>query len=467
MAPSFIGCSLHLCCGLVAILIMSAWRLGLSIHFDLVYRRDSHQFCRQPCTACKFISLLLTFLAQIYHRLPATSPAPTKASSPSVSTLPNGLTVVTEDAASSTTVSMVYPKAGSVNEMPSEQGAALVNKCLAFNSGSGISTMMIMRNIEDDGGVPFAAAGKYGACLGFTCPPENAARLAPLLATDCSFEKWDVRDAKKLAAVEVEVANESAQVVLTEHIYAGAFGAQSVAGRPYYYTSPGSVSLDSIKSFRSRAYGMNGAVLAATGVADHAAFVKQLEEGLAASPAGSSEAAPTPVYVGGESRLAVTGSSYTHVALAFDGTSASTPLLNVIKHVFNISGSEVGASAFATKDLVGVYGGGVGGTIADSLCDVVTKAGPELVKRAKVLAKAEALFALDGGSKALADAMTASVVETGSFAGAAGVAAAYDAITEKEVEAAVVAMYKKTPTLAAVGDISNVPYLGSIASRFS
>ena len=374
---------------------------------------------------------------------------------------------MTEDAASSTTVTMTYPKAGSANEMISEQGAALVNKCLAFNSGSGISTLMIMRNIEDDGGIPFVTGGQFGATLGFTCPPENAARLAPLLATDCSFEKWDVRDAKKLAGIEVEEASASAQVVLTENIFAGAFGPQSTAGRPYYYSSPGSVSLDDIKAFRSRAYGMNGAVLAATGVADHAAFVKQLEEGLSASPAGSSEGAAAPTYIGGESRLAVAGGSYAHVALAFDGTSASTPLLNVVKHVFNISASAVGASAFATSNLVGVYGGGTGGDIVDGLCDAVTKAGPELVKRAKVLAKAEALFALDGGSKSLTDAMAASVVETGTFTGAAGVAAAYDAISDKEVEAAVVAMLKKTPTLAAVGDISNVPYLGSIASRFS
>jgi len=398
--------------------------------------------------------------------LPSTTPTPTKASSPSVSTLPNGLTIVTEDAASSTTVSMTYPKAGSADEMLNEQGAALVNKCLAFNSGSGISTMMILRNIEDDGGVPFSTAGNFGATLGFTCPPENAARLAPLLATDCSFEKWDVRDAKKLAATEVEVASSGAQVVLTENIFAAAYGPQSPAGRPFYYSAPGSVSTDDIKGFRNRAYGMNGAVLAATGVSDHAAFGKQLEEGLSASPSGSSSGPAATAYIGGESRVSAVGASYAHVALAFDGSAVSAPLLNVIKHVFQISGSAVGASAFSTAGLVGLYGGGDGSAILDGLVNAVTEASPELVKRAKVLAKAEALFALDAGSKSLTEAMTASVVATGTFTGAAGVAAAYDAISEKEVEAAVVAMYKKTPTLAAVGDIASVPYLGSILSRF-
>ncbi|CAB9496942.1 expressed unknown protein (Partial), partial [Seminavis robusta] len=222
-----------------------------------------------------------------------------------------------------------------------------------------------------------------------------------------------------------------------------------------------------IQSFRSRAYGVNGAVLAVTGVADHASFVKAIEEGFSESPAGTPDAAASLTYLGGESRLAVP-SGYAHVALAFDGTSASSALLSVVKHCFQLSGAASGVTGFSSKGLVGVYAGGTStGELVDTLSTAVTSAGPELVARAKVLAKAEALFALDGGSKSLAEAMTASVVETGTFAGAAGVIAAYDAISDKEVDAAVSAMFKKTPALAAVGDITSVPYLGSIVSRFS
>ncbi|CAB9530912.1 Insulinase (Peptidase family M16) [Seminavis robusta] len=390
----------------------------------------------------------LVSLDEEFPGLPATSPSPATASSPSVSTLPSGLTVVTEDASSSTTVTLTFPKAGSADEMLDEQGAALVNKGLAFNSGSGLSTMMIMRNIEDDGGMPFSSAGKFGATLGFTCPPENAARLAPLLATDCSFEKWDVRDARKLAATETEIAQSSAQVVLTEHLNAAAFGPQSAAGRPFYSAS--SVGLAEIQSFRSRAYGVNGAVLAVTGVADHASFVKAIEEGFSESPAGTPDAAASlTIWV-----------EKADWPCQVDTHTLHLPLM--------LSGAASGVTGFSSKGLVGVYAGGTStGELVDTLSTAVTSAGPELVARAKVLAKAEALFALDGGSKSLAEAMTASVVETGTFAGAAGVIAAYDAISDKEVDAAVSAMFKKTPALAAVGDITSVPYLGSIVSRFS
>merc|ERR1712194_109312 len=218
-----------------------------------------------------------------------------------------------------------------------------------------------------------------------------------------------------------------------------------------------------IAAFRGRAYGTNGAVLAATGVADHAAFVKEVGEGLAGSPAGPSEAAGSATYLGGESRLAVAGGAYAHVALAFDGTGVSTPLLNVVKHVFALSGKSKGVSAFAKNGLVGVYAGGAASEdLASGLTATVTGSGPELIARAKTMAKAEALFALDAGSKSLAEAMAASVMETGTFTGAAGAIAAYDAITDKQVDTAVSAMFKKTPSLAAVGDITGVPYLGSI-----
>lgn len=409
----------------------------------------------------------LVALDEEFPGIPATSPSAATGSKPSVSTLPNGLTVVTEDAASSTTVSITYPKAGSASETPSEQGAALFNKCLAFNSGSGMSTIAIMRNIEDGGGVLFSSGGRFGATLGFTCPPENAARLAPLLATDCSFERWDVRDAQKLAGVEAAEAQASAQVVLTENIFAAAFGPQSSAGRPYY-CAPAAASLSDIVAFRGRAYDTNGAVLAATGVSDHAAFVKEVQEGLTDSPAGSTEGAGSLAYLGGESRVAVPGGGYAHLALAFDGTSTPTPLLNVLKHIFQLSGAAKGVSAFASNGLVGVYAGGPSsGELADSLTATVKGSGPELIKRAKGLAKAEALFALDGGSKALTEAMTASVAETGTFTGAAGVAAAYDAITDKDVDAAASAMLKETPAFAAVGDITGVPYLGTIQASLA
>jgi len=360
---------------------------------------------------------------------------------------------------------MTYPKAGSGSEELGEQGAALINKCLAFNSGSGLSTIMIHRSIEDEGAIPFAEVDRNSATLGYTVEPDNAVGLVPLLATDCTFEKWDVRDAQKLAAYQAADANKSAQSVLTEQIYSAAFGAQSSMGRPLYSAGAG---IYEIASFRNRGYGMNGAILTATGITDHAAFCSTVDELLSDSPAGSADPAPSASYLGGEARVAA-GGGYAHVALAF-GSSVSIPMRNVLKHCFNISGKEAGVAGFETNGLVGVYAGapseGVG-ALESSITNALTaKLSADTINKAKSLAKAEALFGMDCGSKGLAATMTASVMESGSFSNAGALAASYDALSEKDVNSALSAVLKTNPSLAAVGDIGVLPYQGTFASRF-
>lgn len=360
---------------------------------------------------------------------------------------------------------MTYPKAGSKEEMVDEHGAALLNKCLAFKSGSNMSSLFIARCIENAGGIPFVTAGREGATLGYTVTPENATGLVGMLAVDCSFEKWDLRDAKMLAATETEVAAESAQVVLTETLYAAAYGPQSAAGKSFYFTD---VSTDLIMSFRARGYGLNGAVLTATGIPDHAAFCSEVGEVLTDAPAGTPDAATPVTYIGGESRVYAPSTGYAHVALAFAGPDSSV-LGSVVKQAISVVGSQAGVTGFSTPGLVGVYGGSSEGAgIVDAMTTALTTSlTPDVIKRAKGLAKAEALFALDGGSQALAAAMTASVLESGSFSGPAEVAKAYDAVTDAQVTEAFKKMLASNPSLAAVGDIGMVPYHATVASRLS
>jgi predicted Zn-dependent peptidase len=375
--------------------------------------------------------------------------------------------VVTEDAASSSTVTITYPKAGSGSEGLGDQGAALINKCLAFNSGSGLSTIVINRSFENEGASPFATADRYSATVGYTVEPDNAVGLIPLLATDCTFEKWDVRDAVNLAAYQTAEANKSAQVVLTEQIYAAAYGAQSQMGRPFYCAD---AHMHEIVEFRNQGYGLNGAILAATGIKDHGAFCEEVEELLKDSPSGISAPAPVATYMGGEGRLSAPSAGYAHVALAFNA-DLPTPMRIILKHCFSILGQETGVSAFEVNGLVGIYAGapseGVG-ALESAMTKTLTAApAGDVVARAKTMAKAEALFGLDCGSKGLASAMTAAVLEGGSFTNAAAVAASYDAITASDVSSAISAVLKTKLSLAALGDIGVLPYQGTFASHFS
>ena len=235
-------------------------------------------------------------------------------------------------------------------------------------------------------------------------------------------------------------------------------------GRSYY--TPGA-SRSSIMSFRERAYTLNGAVLAATGVSDHESFVRMVEEEFPESAPGSAEAsaAVKSEYMGGENRVSAPSTGYAHVALAFEGPT-SAPVMNVLKHCLNMSG----ASAFAVPGVMGVYGGSApsdASATVDALSKVLTAApSADVIAKAKAVAKAEALSALDAGSKSLADAMTASILDSCGFS-AKSLAESYDGVSAGDVTKAYSTMLKSKLSLAAVGDISDVPYHATIATRFS
>lgn len=384
------------------------------------------------------------------------NPQPAKATEASVTTLPSGLTVVTEGSCPTSTVSVTYPKAGSGSEAIDAVGAAHVSKCLGFKSGSDMSTLYILRSIETAGAVPFTKADRFGATLGYTGPRETATSIVNMLTVECSMEPWDVRDAKAHAKVEADEAATSAQIMLTESLYAAAYGPQTSAGRPFYMSSPPSTS--ALADFYATGYGMNGAVLAATGVDDHAAFCAEVSELTKSAAAGTPDKPAAFAYMGGESRIAAPSSGYAHVALAFE-FKASSAVANVVKNALNIAGAEAGLSAFTAPGLVGLYGGSeTGAGLVDSMAaSLGTKMSADIIKRAKALAKIDALMALDNGSAVLAETMTAAVLESGSFSGPADVAKTYDSITDKAVTSAVADMLKSNPSLAAVGDISMVP----------
>lgn len=377
--------------------------------------------------------------------LPQIFPEANKAGQTSVSTLSNGVTVITENSSASSTVSLTFPNAGSSSETVGEVGAALANKCLAFKSGSSLSSLLILRNLENEGATSFALGGRTSATVGFTSSPEKAARLIPLLATDCEYEKWDVRDALAFAALEIDEASKNAQVTLTESLFGAAYGLQSSMGRPYY--SPGA-TLESIQSFRTRAYGVNGAVLAATGVEDHASFCAIVEEGLSDAAPGEANEGTATYLGGGEARAHVDSMSVAHVALAFKAP-ASAAVSNVLRECLSLNGA---SGTFSSGGLIGVYGSDV-----DAMCEaVLEKPTADTITRAKGIVKAKAILTAETSSSYdLAMALTSQVLDgTSDDASNADIATGYDA------------MLKSGLTMASVGNLNSVPYQGTVASRF-
>lgn len=327
-----------------------------------------------------------------------------------------------------------------------------------------------MREFDDAGATSFSEVGRSGAYVGFTCAPDQLVGLLPSLVADCSFEKWDVKDAKANADVIVELANSNAQTVLTEAFYAAAYGAQSDLGKAFYETP--TASLAGIQSFRDANYGINGAVLSATGVSDHAAFVSAVSEAFADANTGNASETSSPIYMGGETRISAPSSGYTHIAVGFEGASSSTPLQKVLQSYLSLCSSS-DASSFTSPGLMGLYASSPASsssTLLDSISstiDTSMKVDDAVLKRAKNLAKAEALMSLENGSSLeLAQTMSSSVLESASFS-TGEVSESYDGITKADLSQTLEAAIKSNVTVAVLGDLKDVPYHAMIASRFS
>ena len=217
---------------------------------------------------------------------------------------------------------------------------------------------------------------------------------------------------------------------------------------------------------------MKGAVLAVTGVKDHDSFVKAVSEGfLEANLGASEEISVASDYMGGESRLFIPSSGYTHLALGFEGPSSNAALGNVLKYCFTLcADGTANVSGFSAPGLIGLYASTPApsaSSIMDSISTVLTSSlNDELVARAKALAKAEAIFALDSGSKGMAEAMSTGVLESGTFS-VNEVAASYDNLTKADVSAAMKAALKSNPSVASVGDVTDIPYHAAVCARFS
>lgn len=390
---------------------------------------------------------------------PITYTTPTSGT-PSQTLLPSGLTVITEDASPTTTISVTFPGAGSASESSNEMGAALVNKYLSFKSGSSVSSLVILRTLENAGATPFTFASRMGAGMGFSMGSgDDVEGLVPLLAVECGFETWDVKDAKKTSGSACEVAMGSVQSVLTEQLYSAAYGAQSPLGHSLYTPSP---SASTLASFRSRTYVPSCAILAATGISDHDKFVSTVADAFGAASDASSPPAADATYRGGESRaFAPTG--YAHVAVALEGPSSSA-LAGVVTKVLAL-GSGPGVAAFGVPGLVGLYAHGPSVDVDDMCKALEATVTSDVVARAKSLAKADAMFKMTEGSRSLAGVMTASVMETGAFS-VEGMAKAYDEITEADVKGALAEMLKSNPSMVAMGDITDVPYHATVAAKF-
>jgi len=391
----------------------------------------------------------LVDLDEEYPDLPALNPSVASPFNVETSTLSNGVKVVSTLAGKTTSVGLSVA-AGSLFEVPGEEGSALLLQHLAFKGTSKRSALRLLRDLESVGAAPSALAGRESLLYKVTALPEyaeSALEAAFETALSPKITPYLVSELQTAAAADMETFAADARLQLGEALYEAAYGENTPLGHPLYHLGS-QLTAGSLAAYRAKTYGANFITVFGTGVAHAqlASWATRLADGLAP---GSSKAAPASPYIGGEARLKATSDS-TFVGLALCAPDRKDAgVLEVLAAAWQ-SALPAGAAVFTLPGLVGVTGAAsptAVGSYVDALFQVVKGTGKDFAT-AKKAAQVAALTKLDGSVfEGLADGR-ASLTLGG--------------VSESDVKSLHAKIWKGGLTIASLGDVSKVPKLSSL-----
>ena len=268
----------------------------------------------------------------------------------SVTRLPSGLTVVTDEMPHLETASLgVWVGSGSRDEEADEHGISHLLEHMAFKGTSKRSARQIVEEIEAVGGDLNAATSvettAYYARVLRSDVPLALDVLSDIL-TDPTFDPDELAREQNVIVQEIGACEDTPDDLVFEYLQEIAFPGQSV-GRSILGT-PQTVRAfnpNKLRTYLARNYRGPDMVVAATGAVDHAAVVAEVERRFAGFN-GSAAPVPQQASFGGGSRIEARDLEQVHIALALEGVPQNDPSLHSIQIYSNILGGGMSSRLF-------------------------------------------------------------------------------------------------------------------------
>jgi predicted Zn-dependent peptidase len=224
-------------------------------------------------------------------------------------TLPSGLTVVTEEMRNLNSVALgVWVKSGSRNEAEHEHGLAHLLEHMAFKGTGRRTARQIAEEIENVGGEVNAATSTESTSYYARVLSDDVPLAVDILAdilTNSSFEEEELEREKNVILQEIGAANDTPDDIIFDKFSETAFSGQTI-GRPILGTPESVMSFNpqQIREYLSRNYVADRMFVIAAGAVRHEEFVAQVEKRFEALPTKpSSPLIMEPArYLGGETR---------------------------------------------------------------------------------------------------------------------------------------------------------------------
>lgn len=267
-----------------------------------------------------------------------------------VTTLPSGLTVVTDAMPHLETASLgVWVGSGSRDELPNEHGISHLLEHMAFKGTGRRSARQIAEEIEAVGGDLNAATSiETTTYYARVLKPDVPLALDVLsdILSDPTFDAEELARERNVIVQEIGAAEDTPDDIVFDHLQATAFPNQPV-GRSVLGTreSVCSFTADSLRAYLTRNYCAPGMVVAATGAIEHQSIVDQVAK-LFATFDRSTGPAPQPAIYRGGVYVERRDLEQAHLAFALEGLPQRDPALFSLQVFTNVLGGGMSSRLF-------------------------------------------------------------------------------------------------------------------------
>lgn len=425
--------------------------------------------------------------------------APLPKREPRVTTLPNGIVVASvENYAPVSRVSFAF-KAGSRNETKDNLGVThALRNCVGLSTADS-TTIGITRNIQQIGGSITATSTREHFIYNLECTRnnvENGIGFLNQVATKPVFKPWEVHDYNPRLHWDLRLLNEQPHILVLEHLHKVAY--RNGLGNSLYTAEYriGEHEPETLLDFVKRHFRSNRTAIVGVGIC-HDYLVEFAKKNINLD---GGEIAHQPAKYGGGEVYVETHHPLSYVAVATEGASLKNIkdvlALSVFQHVMgvgsNIKWSEGSSNQklaqiaskatdkpfsisalnlnYSDSGLFGFYcvshpedTGKILKAVFNSY-SALTKSGiPEAeIQRAKTQLKAALGFAQESSS-ALAEEFSLQALTYGQVISLSEIYKTIDGLSSNDVVTAAKKVINGKPTLAAVGNVHEIPRLDQLA----
>ena len=346
-----------------------------------------------------------------------------------VTTLANGLRVVTEDMPWVETVSLgVWVDVGTRNEPAAINGVAHLLEHMAFKGTERRSARVIAEEIENVGGHLNAYTSREHTAFYAKVLKENVPLGVDILSDILQHSTFDADELERERTViiqEIGQAQDTPDDVIFDRFQEQAYPDQAM-GRPVLGETEiiKTIGRDAVAGYMNQHYAADRMVLSAAGAVDHDRLVALAESAFTALPAYRGEAVEPARYRGGDLREEK-DLEQVHLVLGFPGVSYADDDYYVASTLSTVLGGGMSsrlfqeirekrglvytvysfASSYADGGIFGVYAGTGEDEVEELmpvLCDEIVKSADSLteeeVARARAQLKASILMGLESTS---------------------------------------------------------------------